>query len=110
MDERCSIGTCANRVKYVVMGWRKQNTLRWIGLVYRIKLEKFVKNMNVSEIKVLCRKGRSIGRWKYRVTENRSERGASRREMFEQAKTEYLDRERWRHFCYDHHLGRHSWG
>ncbi len=48
---------------------------------------------------------RPLGRWKDRVKQYKSERGAAREEGPEQARREYLDRERWRIFCCGHSLG-----
>ena len=44
-------------------------------------------------------RGRPHGGWKDRVKEYMCERGATRGGGLDQAKKEYLDRERWRHFC-----------
>ncbi len=71
--------------------------------------EKFVKKVYVCEIEAPSRRGRSLGRWKDRVKEYMSERGVTRGGELEQARKEYLDRERWRFFCCSHPLEVHSW-
>ncbi len=48
--------------------------------------EEFVKKVYVSEIKCPYRRGRPLGRWKDRVKEYISERGATRGEGLEQAR------------------------
>ncbi len=62
--------------------------------------EEFVKKVCVSEIKGHGRRGRPLGRWKDRVKEYMSERGATRGGGggLEQTRRECLDRERWRLF------------
>ncbi len=54
----------------------------------------------MSEIKGLSRRKRPLGRWKDRVKEYMSERGATRGGGLEQARRKCLDREKWRFFCF----------
>ncbi len=54
----------------------------------------FVKKVYVSEMKGHSRRGRPLGRWKDRVKEYMSERGASRGEGLEQANRKCLYWER----------------
>ncbi len=69
----------------------------------------FVKEVYVSETVGPNRGERPLGRWRDRVKEYMCERGATRREGFEQAMRECLDRERWRLFGYGHTLRRCFW-
>ncbi len=50
----------------------------------------------MSETEGHSRRGRPLGRWKDRVKEYMSERGATRGGGLEQARRECLGRERWR--------------
>ncbi len=52
----------------------------------------------MNKIKGPSRKGRPLGRWKDKGKDYMSERGATRRGGFEQAKRECLDREGWNLF------------
>ncbi len=52
------------------------------------------------------RRGRPLGRWKDKVNEYVSERGAMRNEL-EWARRECMDRERWRFVCHGHPFGGH---
>ncbi len=92
--ERCSMGACASEVKCGVVEWVKINTLRWFGHIERINGEEFVKKVYLSELEGPGRKGRPPGRWKDRVKEYMSERGATRGGGLEQARRECLDGER----------------
>ncbi len=67
-----------------------------------------MKKVYVSETEGSVRRGRPLGRWKNRVKEYMSERGATRGEGLEQASRECLGRERWRLFCRGHPLGERS--
>ncbi len=73
--ERCGMGICASGVKCGVVEWVKRNMLRWFSHMERMKGEECEK-MYVSEIKGKSRR-RPLGRWKDRVKEYMSERGAS---------------------------------
>lgn len=77
---------------------------RWFGHIERIKSEELVKEVYVSETVGPSSRGRPLGSWKNRVKEYMCERYATRRERFEPARRECSNRERWRHFCNDHHL------
>ncbi len=87
-------------VLYVV----KYSTLRCFGHIERMNSEGFVKKVYVSEIECPSRRGRSLGRWKVRVKEYMSERGATRGGGLEYAKKKYLDRKKWSLFCHGHLL------
>lgn len=50
-------------------------------------------------------RGRPHGRWRDKVKEYVCERDATRREGLDQARTDCLERERWRHFCCGHSPG-----
>ncbi len=65
-----------------------------------MKSEEFVRKVYVSEVLVPSSRGRLLGRRKDRVKEYMCERGITRREGFEQARRECLDRDRWRLFCH----------
>ncbi len=55
-----------------------------------------MKKGNVSEILGPKSRGMPLGRWKDRVKEYMCERGATKWGVFEQARCECLDKERWR--------------
>ncbi len=61
--------------------------------------------MYTSESVGTSSRGRPLGKWRDGVKEYMSERGATRGGGLDQAKREYLDRERWRLFCHGHPLG-----
>ncbi len=106
VHERCSKGACASGVRCRVVEWVKRNMIRWSGHIERMESEEFVKKVYVSETEGPSRRGRGPGRWKDRVKEYMSERGATRRQGLKQAWRECLDRYRWRLFCLGHLL----WG
>ncbi len=83
--------------------------MQWFGHTERISSEEFVKKVYVSEIEGPSKKGKPLGRWKDRVKEYMSERGATRGGGLEQARRECLDRKRLRLFCHDHLLRGCSW-
>ncbi len=78
--------------------------MRVSGYIERMNSEEFVKKVYMGEMKGPSRRGRPLGRWKDRVKEYMSERGG-----LEQARSECVDKERWRLFCCGHPLGRCSW-
>ncbi len=51
--------------------------MRWFGHIERVNSEEFVKKVCVSETEGPSRRGRPLGRWKDRVKEYMSERGAT---------------------------------
>ncbi len=67
--------------------------------------EDIVKKVYLSGIKSPSRRGRQLGRWKDKVREYMSERGATRGGGLEQARREFLEREKWRLFSHGHSLG-----
>ena len=72
--------------------------MRWFGLIEWLKSEEFVKRVCMSKSVGPNSRGRQLGRWKDRVKEYLCERCTIRRGGLEQARREYLDRERWRLF------------
>ncbi len=58
--------------------WVKRNTLRWFGHIERMRSEKFVKKVYMSENVAPNSRGRPPGRWRDRVKEFMCERGATR--------------------------------
>ncbi len=75
--ERCSVGAYADGVKCGVVEWMKRNTLRWCDHVERMSSEEFVKKVYMSEVEGPNRRGRTLERWKDRVKEYMSQRGAT---------------------------------
>ncbi len=65
---------CGNGVEWGVLGWVKRSTL-WFGRIERIKNEKFVKMVYLSNVEGSSRRGRPLGRWVGRVKESLSARG-----------------------------------
>ncbi len=77
-----------------------RNTLRWFGHVERMGSEELVKKVYMSESVGLNNRRWPPERWRDKVKEYMCERGATRvGGGLDQAKREYLDRERWRLFC-----------
>ncbi len=68
-----------------------------------------MKKVYDSELKGPNKRGRPHGRWKDRVEEYLGETAINVRGVFEQARRECLDRERWRLFCRGHPKKGHSW-
>ncbi len=83
----------------------EKNVLKWFGHIERMESEEFVKKVYVSESVGPNSRGGSPGRWRESVKEYMYERGATRGGGLDQARREYLDRERWRLFCHGHTLG-----
>ncbi len=79
--------------------------LRWLGHVERIQSEEFVKKVYVSKSVGLSSRGKLPWRWRDRVKEYMCERGATRGGRMDQARREYLHRERWRLLCCGHPFG-----
>ncbi len=75
------------------------------GHAKKMNNEKIMKKVYVSKTEGPDRRGRPFGRWKDRVKEYMSERGATRGGSLEQARRECLDKERWRLFCHGHPEG-----
>ena len=75
MYERCSMGTCADGVKYNVVEWvkKKKLTLWCGGLVTlrekRLKTEEFMKKKHTNKIMDRRKRGRPFVRWKNMVKE-----------------------------------------
>ena len=84
--ERCGMGTCANRVKCIIVKWLKNNTERLFRHLERKKV-KFVKKVYVSKTEDPRR--RAVVRWKGRVEEYMHERIADGRARIEQARRVY---------------------
>ena len=59
----------------------------------------------MSEMEAPGRRGRPVAKLEDGVKEYMHERNADRREWFEQAITEWVDRERWRHLYHGHPFG-----
>ncbi len=78
MYERCGVGPQANGVNCGVVKWVKRNTMRWFGHIERMGSEEFVTKVYVSKTVGPNSRGRPLGRWKDRVKEYMSERGATR--------------------------------
>ncbi len=87
----------------------EKNTLRWFGHIEWMKSEEFVKKVYMSESVGPNSRRRPLGRWRDRVEEYMCERGATRGEGLDQARQEYLDRERRRLFCCGHTLESCPW-
>ncbi len=68
--------------------------LKWFGHVKRMESEELVKNVYLSE-SVGPNRERPPGRWRNRVKEYMSDRGATRGRGLDQARKECLDMERW---------------
>ncbi len=92
--ERCNMGACASGVMCGVVEWMKKKYNEVVGHTERINSSEFVKKVYVSEIEHPGRRGRPLGKWKDKIKEYMSERGATRGEGLEQARRECLDRER----------------
>ncbi len=86
--------------------WVKRSTLRWFGHVEKMKNKEFVNKVYLSSVEVPNRRGRPLGRWEDRVKEYVGERGV-RGQGLEWARSECMDRERWRSVCHGHPLGGH---
>ncbi len=84
----------------------KISTLRWFCHINRMENEEFVRKVYRSSVEGPNRRGKPLGRWKDKVKENVSEKGA-RENGLEWEKRECMDRERWRSVCRDHSLGGH---
>ena len=82
-------------------GMGKKNTLRWFVILRKKKVKSFLRKCMPVKLRVL---GGPVVRWKDRVREYMHGRGVDR--GIEQARRDYLDRERWRLFCHSHSL----WG
>ncbi len=82
----------------------KRNMLRWFRCTERMESGEFVKKVYVSESVGLNSRRRLLGRWRDRVKEYICERDATRRGVLDEARREFLDRERWRLFCHGHLL------
>ncbi len=67
------------------------------------------KNVYVCEGGGPSSRGRPPVRWRDRVKEYMSARGASRGEGLNQTRRECLDRERWRLFCHGHTFEECTW-
>ncbi len=72
------MGSQASGVNCGVLELVKRNTLRWFGHIERMCSEKFVKKLYMSESVGPNSRGRPPVRWRDRVKENVSERGAAR--------------------------------
>ncbi len=103
--ERCGTGSCAIGLKSGVVEWVKRNTFRWFGHTERMRSEKFVKKVYMSESVGPNSRERPSGRWRDRVKEYMCERRATREGGLNQAKRECLDMEGWRLLCRGHPLG-----
>ncbi len=69
--------------------------MTWFGHIERMENEEFVKKVHRSSVEG---PNRPLGRWKDKVKEYVSERGA-RGNGLEWARREYMDRKRWRSIC-----------
>ncbi len=67
-----------------------------------------MRNLLKECIGVVLRRGRPLGRWKDKVTENVSEKGV-RGNGLEWPRKECMDKERWRSTCHGHPLWRCFW-
>ncbi len=91
------MGSHTNGMNCGVVEWVKRSTVRWFGLIERMRSEEFVKKVYVSESVGPNNRGRPNRRWKDRVNEYLHERAG-----LDQARR---DRERWGLFCHGHSLG-----
>ncbi len=103
--ERCGMESHASGVNCGIVEWVKRNTLRWFGHNERIGNEEFVKKVYISESVGPNSTGRPLGRWQDRAKEYMCEKGATRGVGLDQARREWLDKERWRFFCCGHPFG-----
>ncbi len=84
--------------------WVKRSILRGFGHIERMGNEDFLKKVYLSSDEGTNRRGKPRGRWEDRM-EHVNERGV-RRNGFEWARRECMDRERWRSVCRGHpHVG-----
>ncbi len=100
--ERFGMGTHVIGVNCRVVKWVKRNNFRWFGYITRTGSEKCMKKVYTSETVCPNRRGRSLGRWKDKIKECMCERGATRGGGLDQARKKYLDRAKWRLFCFEH--------
>ncbi len=105
--ERYGMRGCGSGVGCGVVEWVKRSTLRWSGHIERMGNEEFVK-VYLSSVEGTNRRRRPLGRWEDRVKEYVSERGV-RGNGLEWARSECMDRERWRSVCRGHSLWERFW-
>ncbi len=103
--ERCGMRRCESGVGCGVAKWIKRSTLRWFGHIETMENEEFIKKVHWSSVEGPNRRGWPLGRWKDKVEEYVSERGA-RGNGLEWARRECMAREKWRSVCRTHPRGR----
>ncbi len=108
MGQGTSVCTRGSGVWCSGVKWVKRSTLRFFDHIERMGNDEFVKKFYRSSVEGPTRRGRPLGRWEDRVKEYVSERGVRGNEL-EWARSECMDRERWRSFCHGHPLEGRFW-